>query len=507
MARPASSPTEDTRIESPFPGVASADPHKGVRQNLQPVFVRNGFDFSDDSILNVELFPPPYATGWAPGWVSIRTRRAMDRHFKVFQTINNLKNAVVGDGGRWIPAVNPYGPRQEEWDLALKYYLFLEHCYRFMQGSKWQKDRELLACMEEGNKIAAITTRVETDGPYKGKWVLDTINVWPEGSYELRQDEFGNFVSVKVLTGDLKDQKEYPKEKFLHLAWRTRDGNPYGSVIYAPCYEPFLDDMQAKFEHAAYMATWGRPSVVILAAVPPEGMIEEEMDLFDVSGKPIMEPNPDYDPSDTTSQPLRQARGTIVEQNGIMFTDFRAGTIWSLQGGSKVEVKAAQSGGADVFEKARKEARGAIADAIYGTRWATEGDGGPTAAGADLTEGVSGLNVTEGKVMLEQMDENQLGLLLLTLNYGPVARHLLPIRDLGSGQNGRLPKIMNAQVGFASNRTMTRAQYWDFCAANGLPLPWPGDEPASQAMETGTGGGDKTGGSKNKPTKPRGEGQ
>ncbi len=475
MARPTLPRNDgDGEIKSDSPDVPSADPKRRIP--LYPVTVQLGQSFSFAGIFDTGLFPSRHQSGWDEGWVGLETRLAMSRHPKVYQGINNLKNAIVGDGGRWIPAINPYGPDKEFFAEAAKYSRFLDAAWRQMNGSFFVATRQMLSCIENGNKIAAPTVREQQTGVYKGKWMLDRLQVWPNQCYALGCDQYGEFDRVTTRGGmglgiPEKEQQTYPRERFHHLAWRPINGNPYGTTIYSAVYDPFLEDVQAQYENAAYMATWGRPSVIIFSSPPKDGEIEDVMPLVMASGTPIMEDDPD-NPGE-----MKQRMGYATEQNAIMFTEFQAGSIWSLEGGSIVQVAEARSGGNELFRDTRKEARGAIMDAIYGTRHATEGDKSPTAAGAELTEGIAGLNVTEGKAILEQSEETGIGRMLLALNFGDKALDLMPMRDYGSGQSGRLAKIMNATVSFASNGSMTRAQYWDFCATNGLPLYWPGDEP------------------------------
>lgn len=464
----------DGEITSDSPDVPSADPKKRIP--IYPVSVRLGQSFSSAGIFDANLFPSRHRSGWADGWVGLETRAEMLRHPKVYQGLNNLKNAIIGDGGRWIPAINPYGPDKEFFAEAVKYTRFLEDNWRMTRHSFFGVTRQMLSCIENGNKLAAPTLREQSYGRLKGMWLLDKLQLWPNECYSLGSDQYGEFDRVITRGGmglgvPQSEQNVFPRERFHHLAWRPYNGNPYGSTVLAPVYDPYLEDIQAQFENGAYMATWGRPSVIIFSSPPPEAGIEDEMPLYTRDGAPIMEDDPD-NPGE-----MIHRLGYSTEQNAIMFTDFQAGSIWSLEHGSIVQVVEGRPGGADLFHNTRKEARGAIMDAIYGTRHATEGDKSPTAAGAELTEGVAGLNVTEGRMMLEQAEEVGIGRMVLSLNYGDKALDLMPIRDYGSGQTGRFANIMNATVSFASNGSMTRAQYWDFSAQNGLPLFWPEDEP------------------------------
>lgn len=492
MARPFLPINDGGKIESDVPGVPAADPKKQIPIYPSRVVVPGMQLWNFAGLNDPDLYPSPHQTGWGEGWVPRETRRAMLRHHKVYQGINNLKNAVVGDGGRWIPAVNPYRPgEREQFDEAVKYTRFMEFNSRMMNGSNWEVARQLLDCIHEGNKIAPITLREQQTGKLKGSWVLDRLQVWPNDVYAFHQDEYGNFTEVHVGAANVGDRVRYPKEKFLILSYRPINNNPYGTQVLVPVYDPFYKDIQTDYEEMAYMATFGRPSVIVFAAPPPEeNMQEEAQPLVWADGTPVMEDDPDNPGS------LRQRYGYQVEQNKILFTEFKSGSVWSMNYGALVQVVEARPGGADLFRNARADNARAIMGAIYGTHQVTEAERNVSTGNQEVGEGVAGLNVTEGKRMLEEAEENSIAKMVLTLNFGPGAVDLLPIRDYGSGQNGRLPKMMNAQVGFASNGAMDKAQYWDYCAGNGLPLPWPDAAPLVLAT-TGTGGGDKTGANPN----------
>lgn len=481
-----------TNIKSDAPGVRAASPKKQIP--IYPAVVnRGGNMWNFAGLADETVYPSPHNLNWSPGWVPRQTRLAMMNHHKVYQSENNLKNAIIGDGGRWIPAINPYGPDKAQWKEALLYARFLTFCWRQMYGSNFAVVRQMLDCMREGNKVAPFNVRDCEFGEWKGKWILDRLQVWPNDCYEFYGDEFGTVTHLRVGANSLT-RRDWPREKFFVLTWRPVNGNPYGTSVYAPAYDPFYKDVQTDFEEMAYMATFGRPSVIVFAAPPPEDKTEEAAPLFYRDGKPVMEADPDNPGQE------RQRYGYAVEQNAILFTEFRAGSIWSLDAGAIVEVMEARQGGAELFDKSRDRNAKAIAGAIYGTHQVTESERVISQGNAEVGEGIAGLNVTEGKRMLEEAEENDLARMLLLLNFGPGALELLPIRDYGSGQNGRLPKILNAQVGFASNGAMDKAQYWDLCASNGLALPYPDSEPLVVRV-SGTGGGDKTGEGKPKEEK------
>lgn len=491
MARDTLPKNDDAKFESDVTGVAPVAPTRRIATGppRYPSRARVGGGAWSFAGLDSDIYPSPNHTGWTPGYVSHRVRTAMMNHHKVYQAVHNLINGIVGEGGRTIPAISPYGPDKADFKKALAIAQFCDRALRQMQGAHWTSAKQLLQCVVEGNKIAPIDFREQTRGRDKGRLVLDRLNVWDNEIYDFGFDKYNDFVSVYVHPTDPKDQRtEYPRSKFIHLAWRPINGDPYGTQILSPAYNPFYKDVQIDTEEMAYVSQFGRPSVIIFAAPPPDfmnGAPQELQPLFSASGQPIMEEDEDGE--------IVQRRGTALEQNALSFTSFGAGSIWSMEAGSLVQVVEARNGGADMYRFMREQNGRSITGTILGTHQATDSERSISTNNAEVGEGIMGLNITEGKRILELAEENDLLTPLVRWNFGEAALDLLPIRDYGSGQNGRIPKILNAIVGFASNGAFTRDQYYWFCAGNGLPLPLPDDEPVVKQIATnGLGGADKT---------------
>ena len=494
MARETLPKNTDAKFETDATGVAPVAPTRRIATGppRYPSRARvGGYGWSFGGLSDGN-FPSPNNTGWTPGWVSHQVRTAMMNHHKVYQAVNNLINGIVGEGGRTIPCISPYGPDKADFKMALKVAQFCDRAIRQMQGAHWISAKQLCHCTIEGNKIAPIDFREQTRGRDKGKLVLDRLNVWDNEAYEFSVDEYGDFVSVYVNSTDPKVQRtEYPRSKFIHLAWRPNNNDPYGTQILAPAYNPFYKDVQIDSEEMAYVSQFGRPSVIIFASPPPDylqGAEQKLQPLYSASGEPIMEFNEE-------TQEMEQRLGTELEQNALSFTSFGAGSIWSMEAGSLVQVVEARNGGADMYRFMREQDGRSITGVILGTHQATDSERNMSTNNSEVGEGIMGLNITEGKRMLELAEENDLLTPLVRWNFGEAALDYLPIRDYGSGQNGRVPKILNATQGFASNGSLTRDQYWWFCAGNWMPLPYPDDEPviaAARIAPVGTGGGDKT---------------
>jgi hypothetical protein len=482
IGRPALPRTTDEPIPSEAKGVAPASATKRIKKNVG--VVKTGgeyFDFS--SLQNSVLYPDPFAPefSWAEGFLPASIVTQMLRHPKVAQSENNLIAAILGDGGRVIPAVDP---SDERFEKAREIADFCAWCLRNMRGSWYGTARQFLQAVYRGNRVAAISCRDEEDSSkYKNKRVLDELQLWPNGSYEFYEDDYGRVVYLSLHVGE-KEREDWPRGKFAVLTYRPVDDNPYGTTNLAACYEPYYEDVQAVAEEFAYAATFGGPSVIIYAAPTPEGQLKEEpFDLYYLDGTPVMSDG-------------EHKQGTSVEQNAIMFTEYRARSIWSLEGGSKVEIAEARRGGSDLFENIRERANRTIVAVIMGTDQITESATKDSGRNTEAGEAVTSLGITDGKRALEEMVENDLFCLLVEMNYGASFLDLLPFFDLGSGQNGRITSIANSLVGFVTNGAYTMAQWWWTCVAMGWPLPYPGSPRVNPQAGNTT---NKTGGAAKQP--------
>lgn len=500
-------PAKTDEIGSETSVVPAADPNRNIQTRAKLVkFGGNIWDFSQ--LQNATLYPSPYDYAmWPQGFLPRLICMQMLRHPKVDQAENNLIASIIGNGGRVIPCVPP---SHKDFKKAREIADFCSWSIRHMKGSWHSNLRQMATAVHEGNKAAVIVCRDEENSrEYRNNRVLDELQILPNETYAYYLNEYAETVYLRIYTS-YDDQQDWPRGKFAVLTYRPINNNPYGTKNLAAAYEPYYEDCQAVAELFAYAATFGRPSVVIYAPPPPTpGAKEENFALTATDGTPIMVRNIDGD--------LVPKMGTIVEQNGITFTEYRAGSVWSLEGGSKVEIAEPRSGGDSLFASIRDRAARMISAVIMGTHETTDSTKATSSGGSEASEAVTDLGVTDGKKAIEEMVENDIFTLLVDLNYGPSYRDLLPIYDLGSSKNARMARMLNSVVGFVTNGAFNEDQWWWFCIQNDLPLPYPDSpklsdstkpdpnapvDPNSAKPNNGSGGGDNA--TKKKNPKPQG---
>lgn len=490
----------------PTPKNANAPEVTDIKK-LVPVFPRvsvygGSGTWTFNGLENQGVFPSPFQTGWSNGWVAEQTRYQMLNHPKVSQAVNNLKDAILGSPARWVPNAPP---SHKDFDKKREVADFCTYLENNCPGYH-AKMRQLLDCTVEGSKIAAKIGREEDYGTYSGKIVLDDLQIIPNGLFNYYRDEAGNTTHIRVYS-QVPIQTLWPREKFLHFSWNPINNNPWGTIVLSAAYEPYYRDVQCDNEEMAYLATFGRPSIFVFAPDIPNlgsaGVVQSDIPLYYIDGTPVMETDP-------TTGVQTQRKGTIVDSNAYKFSDYQSGSVFSLDGGSKVQIAEARSGGADMFRFMRESNGRLITAAIIGTHQMTDSERNVSTKNAEVGEGVAGLRITQGQIMVERAEEQDVAYPFIEMNYGTkIAREHLPIRDRGSRRNTRMTQQANALANYVNSGAFTEDQWWYLCLENGWGMPYPGVDrvidTSARDFSGSAGGGQKTdtGGGNN--VKPAGQ--
>lgn len=427
--------------------------------------------------------PGPFSTGWPDGWVPETVRLQMLQHPKVYQAINNLKSAIIGDGGRVVPNVPP---NHKRFEMARKNAELCAYALRHMNGSWHGTARQFLDATHECHKLGPKEWREQSSGDYRGCWLLERVPVWPNVVYRFMRDRAGRVLEIKVRTTgtengkDATGWKHFDRTDFALLTFRPVNDSPWGTTVCSPSYQPWYKDVVLDPEEMAMVAQFGRPTVVVIAPGVVDGIPPADVPLWSADGTAFIDPN--------TGQ---QKRISPAEAIALKLENYEAGSGLVFPGGTQFKLAEAQNGG-ELFRFLRDGNARYIASAIMGTHQLTESERQISTNNQSAAEGTVGLGITDGKRALEEMVENDLFVDLVKYNFGESALDFLPIYDLGSAQNGRLIGLMNAVMGYVSNGAFDKTQWWNYCCEVGLPLPDPTSEPVT-TMPRATGGADKTG--------------
>jgi hypothetical protein len=415
--------------------------------------------------------PSPFLGQWGEGQIPASIRRQMLTHPKIYQNVQLLKSAILGDGGRVLPCVPP---SHKKFKLASELATVCAFGLRHIQGSWHGTARQLLDCVHECHKVAAKTFRIQESGEYRNYWFHDRLDVLPNESFQFMQDKNGNVVKLSLWRKGKR--REYWRERFCVLTFRPINGNIWGTSVLPASYEPWYKDVQIDPEEMAMIAQFGRPTVVVVApGYGPTGQVPQRVPVMKADG------TPDIDPA--TNQPK-----TISQEEAIAhsLTAYEAGSILVLPGDSEFQLAQAQNG-TDLFRSTREQNARYMAAAILGTDQANESQRQKSTDNSAAAQATVGLGVTDGKRMLEEMVESDIFTDIVRYNYGDAALDYLPLYDLGSGENTRLVGLMNAVSAYVSNGAFDKTQWWEYCSQVGLPLPDPNSEPVVSAPRSSGG--------------------
>lgn len=403
-------------------------------------------------------------------------RRQMLDHPKIYQGINNLKSAILEDGGRVVAAVSP---THADWELARDIAQCCEFALRQMKGSWYVTARQLLDAVHQGNKVAAKSVREQESGAYRGYWMPDALQLLPNRTYRFLRDKAGNITHLRVrVVGEEKSEVEFERERFTVFTFRPIDGNILGTTVCPALYEPYYKDVQLDPEEMANIAQFGRPTVVVIApGANANGQYPPDVPIFDAQNEPILDENNE------------QMRITVTADIAAKLAQYEAGSVVVLPGGSQFKLAEPMNGGGDAIGRVRASNERRMMAVIMGTDQLTESSNQLSSDNKGIAQDVAGLGITDGKRALEEMVESDIFQDIVRYNFGDAAMDLLPIFDLGSNKNARLIGLMNAVSAYINNGAFDEDQYRQYCKDVGLPMPNPdAKKVVDPALSRGSGG-------------------
>lgn len=209
-----------------------------------------------------------------------------DPEIKKCDTI--IKIAVLNDGITFSPAVHkpspiaPLAPGEKEapeqiaerltrttdlarFEKAKQYADFATRAIKNLDTPIRTVMENMLDAVTYGNKVAEQTYREEFD-PIFGKTVLtlDSIRVKPRNTTRFVVDKFNKLLGFQAIITQNGESKSVilPREKFLVLTFRGKDGDPRGESILQSVYNAWYLKMQLWPEYLRWLLQCAIPSLV-----------------------------------------------------------------------------------------------------------------------------------------------------------------------------------------------------------------------------------------------------
>lgn len=400
--------------------------------------------------------------------------------------IRLLKEEALANGVRLEPAVRPPDPTdslnepgltaddpingnidQQKGDAALAQEItdFCQNCLLSIDRPLIEFLYEMLDGIALGNQVAEkVYTKPVRMGPSNALRIkLKSLKVKPRKATAFCVDAFMNVVGIfgmipgmayPVLTGTAivdpmgNVPNLLPRSKFAVFTWGSKAGDPRGSSLLRPAYNPWYLKRGVMAEYAKYLAQFASPSL---------------MGFTPVGAQPVY-------PTDALGNIIPGAAPISPERamlNSLL--SFRNGTAAVFSGGSKVEPLQVPSDGSS-FRQALMLFDQQITKCILCQTLATESGAHMTRAASQTHQDVLDLVVLHIKALLAAMIKMDILMPLVQINYGDdAAERLVPEVHLAEVLAHNWAKDAAAVAALTTSGYLDSSQFPDLDARLGLP--------------------------------------
>jgi SPP1 gp7 family putative phage head morphogenesis protein len=162
------------------------------------------------------------------------------------------KKAVTAPGWDIVPA--------SEDAADIEQAEFVKWVLLNMRGTLKRDIEEILTALDYGFSISEEIWEYIQRGPYKGRVGLKAIKTREPHDFDFEQDEHDNITElIQTLGGE---RRTYPMEKFIHLSYEGRFGNPYGTSDLRAAYRSWWSkNVIVKFWNI-FLERFGMPTAV-----------------------------------------------------------------------------------------------------------------------------------------------------------------------------------------------------------------------------------------------------
>lgn len=348
---------------------------------------------------------------------------------------------------------------------------------------------EMLDAVALGNKVAEQVYKVEKDSEGVPRLHLKALKVKPRRSVAFVVDAFMNVIGVlglipgqayPVLSGGIvaagMDPSQVPnllpREKFAIFTWGSHGGDPRGTSLLRPVYNPWWLKMQIWGEYAKYLVKFAGPSLIGYTApgsqpVPPTDSLGNA-----IPGMPLIMPE----------QAMLNA-----------LLNFTNGTAVVFPSGARVEPVNMQGDGS-AYRNAIALFDQQITKGILCQTLATEEGRNMARAAAETHQDVLDIVVLHIKALLAAMIYKDILFPLVKYNWGEdVARRLTPRVHLAQIERHNWASNAAAVAALTTSRYLDPSQYPEMDARLGLPRrsPTPTLQPGQPSLPGPPGPGSK----------------
>lgn len=391
-------------------------------------------------------------------------RMMLDPQVSACMTI--LKASILEDGLHLTPAVEDAD--DPDYDLATEIMdeaeAMIENLIEPLDDSLW----DMLTCIANGNRVAEQKmgyAKADKDG--RKILNLESLKVKPRRATAFVIDPYLNVVGLlgrppgfpsPFLASWLIDPDNPPpnllaRSKFAVLTHRPKDGDPRGTSLLKPAYEPWWRKRQVIPEWLKYLTQFAGPS--IWGTVPEKALAQPQLDS---NGQPILGA-PMLTPETVLFNALQQLR------NGTAGA-FPYGTVIN-------QLTPAAANAVSPFSHAIQESNLEITKCILTQNLATEEGQHQARAAAQVHQDVLDTLVRQGKRSLVRVLIKDVIRPWISYNWGDKARKLAPKASLGVTEEHDRSAMMTAISSLQTSGFLAPSQLQAVDDMLGLPIRTP----------------------------------
>lgn len=378
-----------------------------------------------------------------------------------------MKASILEDGANLNSAVDDAD--EDGYELAKQ---ITDECERMLDDMETSLDDVLWNLMDdiaEGNKLGEQIFELRSGSTINRKLLqLSAIKVKPRSAYLFVVDAYLNTVGIlgrlpgmagpTVGTWYLNTQQPpdnlLSPQKFAIATFRPKDGDPRGTSILRPAYDPWWRKRQLYMEHLRFATQLAGPSLIGFTAED-----SESMPTTDDLGNVLLDQFGNVIPP---TSPVTQMQAALQA--------FRNGTAAAFPGGASVQVIEAKTDGS-AFLKGIAECNMAITKAILTQQLATEEGEHQARAAAEVHQDVLDTLVRQGKRSVVRMLVKQVIRPWVAYNFGEkVAANLTPKVSLGTTEERDLAPMMTAVAQLMTSGYIHPSQMPEIDDELGLPV-------------------------------------
>lgn len=243
-----------------------------------------------------------------------------------------------------------------------------------------------------------------------------------------------------------------PREKFAVATFRPRHGDPRGTSVLRPAYDPWWRARQMRPEELKYMTQFGSPS--LYGITPEYAQQQAPMDAFanptlDSSGNllPPFTPTPNIPVTSDLNGEHIQPSGTWTDSPEQKLTrtlmEFRNSTALAVVHGTEIHTLEVQGNG-EAFRRYFADCDRDIIGAILTQTLATEEGQHQARAAAQVHQDVLDTLIKQAKRGIVRMLSRDILRPWVLYNWGEKAAHLVPLVNLGHTEPQDLAPLITA---------------------------------------------------------------